>query len=144
MSCAHSTFVRAAEIGGPHQARAAEPAALLSVHEVGIGAVANGGEARRGEAGDPLADFLSRLHFPGWKVGVIEVDGQARHATEPAAIWFYLATAGEVEICVIARPIVACGTIGKRSPARPSGEIHGRDRCVLIGESRCRTAPDES
>lgn len=77
-----------------------EPAALLSVHGVRIDATANGGEARGDEAGDPLADFLSRLHFPGWKVGVIEVDGQARHATEPAAICFYLATAGEVEICV--------------------------------------------
>lgn len=77
-----------------------EPAALLSVHGVRIDAVANGGEAKGGEAGDPLADFLSRLHFPGWRVGVIEVDGQAPHATEPAAIWFYLATAGEVEIHV--------------------------------------------
>ena len=100
MSCAHSTFVHAAEIGGPHQARVAEPAALLSVHGVRIDAAANGGEAQGGEAGDPLADFLSRLHFPGWRVGVIEVDGQARHATEPSAIWFYLATAGEVEIHV--------------------------------------------
>ncbi len=100
MSCAHSTFVHAAESGGSHQARVAEPAALLRVHGVRIDATANGGEAQGGEAGDPLADFLSRMHFPGWRVGVIEVDGQARQATEPAAIWFYLATAGDVEIRV--------------------------------------------
>lgn len=98
MSSAHATFVHAAEIGGPPQARAVESAARLNLHGGGIDAVANGSEAKRGEAGDPLADFLSRLHFPGWKVGVIEVDGLVPHATEHSAIWFYLATAGEVEI----------------------------------------------
>lgn len=100
MSCTHSKFVLAAEIGGPRQDRTVQTAALLSVHEVGIDAAANGGRAKGDEAGDPLNDFLSRLHFPGWRIGVIDVDEQARHATEPSAIWFYLATAGEVEIHV--------------------------------------------
>lgn len=77
-----------------------EPAALLRVHEVRIDAAARDGDAKREEAGDPLDDFLSRLHFPGWRVGVIDVDGQTRHATDSSAIWFYLATAGEVEIHV--------------------------------------------
>jgi AraC-like DNA-binding protein len=100
VSCAHSTFVRAAEIGGPRQDRAVQPAAPLSVHGVGIDAAANGGRAQGGEASDPLNDFLSRLHFPGWKVGVMEIDERPRHATEPSEAWFYLAVAGEVEINV--------------------------------------------
>jgi AraC-like DNA-binding protein len=130
VSCAHSTFVRVAEIGGHHQARAAEPAALLSVHGVGIDAVANGGEARGGEAGDPLADFLSRLHFPGWRVGVIEVDGQTPHATEPSVIYFYLAIAGEVEVHVD----------GENSPVRlrhgDAAIIASRSRHELVRASR--------
>src|SRR3546814_8456812 len=52
---------------------------------------------------------------------------QSQRASAAGRVW-RAGCAGEVEICVIARPIVACGTIGKRSPARPSGEIHGRDR----------------
>jgi AraC family transcriptional regulator, alkane utilization regulator len=88
-------FAPAASNGGPSEVRLAGPAALFGKDEANAQA-GSCGEA----AADPLADFLARLHFPGWRIGAIELDGSQLHEVEGAAFWFYLAIAGEFAIDV--------------------------------------------
>jgi AraC-like DNA-binding protein len=50
------------------------------------------------EIGRPLADFLDRLHFPGWKIGIFSLEGPLRRTAETPLAWFYLVVSGEIEI----------------------------------------------
>lgn len=55
-------------------------------------------EAAIREVGHPIADFLDRLHFPGWKIGIFSLEGPLRRTAETPLAWFYLVVSGEIEI----------------------------------------------
>lgn len=97
MSSAHSTFARLAD-HGPPQGCAAGSAAPFQIYGVEVErSAANSGVSRR-EAGDPLGEFLSRLHFPGWNIGTVQLDNPLQRAAKTSLVWLYLATSGELEI----------------------------------------------
>lgn len=100
MSYAHSTVVRTDDACGPSRARVSHPIALLSVHQVGDDNPARTGGAQTTLVADHLAEFLGRLHFPGWRVGTIDVESPLRRSSENPALWFYLAVAGEVQLSI--------------------------------------------
>lgn len=108
MSYAHSTIVRTDDACDPSRARVSHPIALLSAHHVGDNNPARTGGAQTTLAADHLAEFLDRLHFPGWRVGTIDVESPLRRSSENPALWFYLAVAGEVQLSIDseAAPIV--------------------------------------
>lgn len=99
MSSAHSTFARHAEYGHPQgcAAGSAAPFHLYGVEEAG--SAANSRTART-EAGDPLGEFLCRLHFPSWRTGVVQLNEPLQRAAKTSLVWLYLVTSGEVEIIV--------------------------------------------
>ena len=73
------------------------PFHIYGVEEKGAGAYSG---ITRTEVGDPLGEFLSRLHFPGWKIGTIQLDDPLRRAAKTPLVWMYLVVSGELEITV--------------------------------------------
>lgn len=47
---------------------------------------------------DPLAEFLTRIHFPSWQYGAVELGASPVRVSEPNAVWFYLGAEGETLI----------------------------------------------
>jgi AraC-like DNA-binding protein len=97
VSSAHSTFARRAEYGHPQgcAAESAAPFHLYGVEEAK--SAANSGTAQT-DVGDPLGEFLCRLHFPGWKIGEVQLDEPLQRAAKASLVWVYLVTSGEIDI----------------------------------------------
>lgn len=97
MRSAHPSLACPPDIGAP-PGRAAHSSARLNIYGApDQNAVVNDGGATR-EVRHPLADFLNRLHFPGWKIGIVQLDGLLQRTAETTLAWFYLAVCGEIEI----------------------------------------------
>jgi AraC-like DNA-binding protein len=120
VSSAHSNFARYADHGQPQGcvAGSAAPFHIYGVEEER--SAANSGTART-EVGDPLGEFLCRLHFPGWRIGALQLNDPLQQAAKTSLVWLYLVTSGEMEIIVN----------GDRAPA----ELRRGDIAIVASEA---------
>lgn len=93
MSYAHSTAASSPARLRAAKARPASHAAPFNSESANLRVAAD-----HQAPSDPLAEFLTRIHFPGWQYGAVEVDASPVRVSEPNAAWFYLGAAGEALI----------------------------------------------